>query len=83
MTATASPEDHIAKDVFLTTHLEYKQFVPSLLHVSLFWISATKMEHRIIRQCVCEGRLGHPKVLDAKPSRLMNNELYMVFPVTV
>ena len=40
--------------------------VPTLLRVSCFSISLTKLWDMIFHQCVCKGRTGHAKVLDSK-----------------
>jgi len=83
VTRPASPEESIAKYIFLTTYLEYMQFVPTSLRVSFFWIAVTKLHHKIIRQCVCKGCSGHAHVLDTESSRLTNNKLHVALPVTV
>jgi len=57
--------------------------VPTLLRVSYFWISVTKLWDMIIRQCVCKGRTGHPNVLDGNSSWSSTNEWYIILPVTV
>jgi len=41
-------------------------FVPTLLHVSFFLISVTKLWDRIYDQCVCKSRTGHARVLDSR-----------------
>jgi hypothetical protein len=53
-----------------------------LLCVSFIGISVTKLTNRIIRQCVCKGRMGRSSVLDSKSSWLTKNNLDMVLPVT-
>jgi len=57
--------------------------VPSLLCVSFFWMSVTKLWDRIIRQCVRKGRTAHVNVIDYQSRWYTNNKLYMVLPVTV
>jgi hypothetical protein len=54
------------------------QSVPTLLCVSVFWISANKVGDRMICEYLCTGRKGHASVLDSNSSYLTCNELYMV-----
>ena len=41
-------------------------FVPTLLCISFFLISVSKLWDMIFHQCVCKGRTGHVNVLDSK-----------------
>jgi len=53
-----------------------------LLCVISVLVSVTKLQDMIICLYMCEGCMGHTKVLDSKSSWLMTNKVDIEFPVT-
>jgi len=57
--------------------------VLSLLCVSFYLISVTKLWHMIICLCMCKGQIGHANVLDIKSHWLTTNECDIVLPINI
>lgn len=57
--------------------------IVTVLCVSCFFISVTKLWDMIMCMCMCKGHMGYAKVLGSKSSGWATNVLHIILPVSV